>query len=173
MNIMAVHKQPRVSAIMLPDAHVVKMRVESVQMLVAALYINGCPENQMPLTKAGRFHQGGYFHHPCTVWASKTQENFLWLIEHAQALCDEKDYRYGVKEQTARKQLEHIVNEIQWDDYIPEGELQDFYMAMPLIYQDPADTVGSYRRYFNAEKQYKKNGLPNTFTRREPPEWWE
>tara|TARA_R110001632_G_scaffold65776_2_gene155595 strand:+ start:4166 stop:4738 length:573 start_codon:yes stop_codon:yes gene_type:complete len=94
-NIFALHECPRVSAKALADRHIIKMPVETVQMLVSALLISDVPSRMMPLTKAGESHKGGYAHHPATTWTAECFENWWWLLKHGLALCKEYTARYG------------------------------------------------------------------------------
>ena len=66
MNIFYCDEDPVVAAKSLPDKHVLKMPLETVQMLVSALNRHGIRHEVM--TKAGTVHKGGYKNHPCTIW---------------------------------------------------------------------------------------------------------
>jgi len=82
---------------MLPDKHVVKMSLESCQM-ISIVYshwyfnwgtipkVDGTPYS----TKRGVFKN-----HPCTKWVAEKHEHLAWLLVHAQALCDEYTFRYN------------------------------------------------------------------------------
>ncbi len=83
MNIFAVDKDPKISAQQLCDKHVVKMILESAQML-CAVYDNGTA----PYKRA-------FYNHPCTIWARETEQNYEWLLNHAYAMCQEYTRRYG------------------------------------------------------------------------------
>jgi hypothetical protein len=68
---------------MLCDKHVVKMPLESAQMLCSAF-----PQGRAPYKRT-------HFNHSCSVWARRSKKNYEWLIQHALALCDEYTHRYG------------------------------------------------------------------------------
>ena len=125
VNIFYVDEDPVVAARSLPDAHIRKMPLETVQMLVSALMRHGISHEVM--TKAGTLHKGGYKNHPCTIWAGDTRGNFLWLLAHGFALCDEFVHRYG-HEHFARTQLETLT---KYAYVLPEGVLTPPHLAMP------------------------------------------
>ena len=83
MNIFAVDQDPKISAQQLCDKHVVKMILESAQML-CAVYDNGTA----PYKRA-------FYNHPCTIWARETEQNYEWLLNHAYAMCQEYTRRDG------------------------------------------------------------------------------
>ena len=76
MNIFVLHEQPDVAAQILCDKHVVKMILESAQMLCTVAHNHGYDAPYR------RTHPK----HPCTLWAGKSQENWDWLISHALAM---------------------------------------------------------------------------------------
>lgn len=87
MNIFASFQCPIKSAKFLDNSRVVKMILESAQLLSAAIHLNGGnTEGLYKLT-----HKG----HPCTIWATKSSGNWHWLYAHYLALCDEYTRRYG------------------------------------------------------------------------------
>ena len=59
MNIFITEINPKEASKSLCDKHVPKMCVETVQMLVSALRRNQWTDDLLPLTKAGKPHQGG------------------------------------------------------------------------------------------------------------------
>ena len=85
MNIFALDICPVKSAELQHDKHVVKMILESAQMLCTAYHEHNI-EN-VPYKKT-------HHNHPCSVWVRKDMYNFYWLVDHALALCQEYKYRY-------------------------------------------------------------------------------
>ena len=83
MNIFAVDNDPKIAAQQLCDKHVVKMILESAQMLCAVF-----PNGDAPYKRA-------FYNHPCTKWARESVENYEWLLNHAYAMCQEYTRRYG------------------------------------------------------------------------------
>jgi len=86
MNIFASDRDPVKSAQALDNKRLVKMILESAQLLCTALHLN----NASHLAKYKMTHKN----HPSAVWARATRGNYLWLLEHFKALCEEYTYRY-------------------------------------------------------------------------------
>ena len=84
MNIFTVDHDPTVAAQQLCDKHVVKMPLETAQMLCSAF-------DPLDLAPYKRVH----YNHPCTQWARQSEANFDWLVTHGLALCAEYTKRYG------------------------------------------------------------------------------
>ena len=84
MNIFILDWQHKTCAEYHCDKHVVKMPLETTQMLstVHWRYNNDGP--YLPV------HQK----HPCTLWAGQTVENYIWLWKLGIALCKEFTHRY-------------------------------------------------------------------------------
>ena len=109
MNIFALDEDPQIAARMHCDKHVPKMCVEATQMLVSAARRHGATDSQVPLTKSGTPHRGGYHNHPCTQWAGDSRDNYMWLYLHGIALCQEFKLRFG-KEHACFEQIRVLGN---------------------------------------------------------------
>ena len=79
MNIFVTDPDPRKCAQNLDDKRVIKMILESVQILSTAVTMNGGTGIYRPT------HQG----HPCTKWAATCYKNWLWLFNHMCSLQTE------------------------------------------------------------------------------------
>ena len=86
MNIFVLHTDPEKAATMMCDKHVIKMVLETAQMLCTIAHGMGYD---------GAPYRSTHKNHPCTVWAAKTSSNWSWLLRHGFALCDEYTKRYG------------------------------------------------------------------------------
>ena len=164
MNIFVLDEDPITAARMHCDKHVPKMCVEAAQMMASALRRHGATDEMMPLTKAGKPYKGGYKHHPCTVWAGDSRDNFIWLARHAQALLTEYSNRFD-KVHACNGPI-HIMS---CKDYIiPEGgggasnmkqadltsqiNSSRTTFTIPEIYQ-----TGTIRVYYNGIRQVKND----------------
>jgi len=165
MNIFVLDKDPAQAARYLDDVRLPKMCVESAQMMASALRRHGATDEQMPLTKAGKPYKGGYKHHPCTVWAGDSQENWMWLAHHAMQLCEEYYKRFN-KMHACTDPIYHMIG---LQKIIPNTGLTPFAQAMPDEYKDD-DVVKAYRSYYKS-KQYSKGGV--RYMRTDVPTWWE
>lgn len=97
MNVFASDPSPVFSAQVLADQHVVKMALESAQILSTALHIRG--RNHTSL------YRPTHKHHPCTVAAAKDDHYFWWVYHHGRALAGEYLLRFG-KEHGALNRIE-------------------------------------------------------------------
>ena len=87
MNIFVSSPCPYESASYLDDKRVVKMILESAQMLNVALI--------KLFNTDGIGYKLTHVNHPCTKWACANQNNYAWLFNHFVALCSEYTRRYG------------------------------------------------------------------------------
>lgn len=101
MNIFVVDTSPVVSAQSLCDQHVVKMILESAQMLSTNIRILGTKPGICLSTTFPNIYKSTHQNHPSTVWA-RSAEGFSWLLEHAEALCDEYTHRFGKQHKTTQ-----------------------------------------------------------------------
>tara|TARA_Y100000004_G_scaffold97611_1_gene109305 strand:- start:1166 stop:1723 length:558 start_codon:yes stop_codon:yes gene_type:complete len=164
VNIFTLHTDPCIAARMQCDKHVVKMPLESAQMLASALRRYGATDIDMPFTKAGKPYGNSHPHHPCTVWAGDTRNNFTWLCDHGLALCEEYTHRYG-KSHACGHAIRHM---IRFSHLIPEGRRTRFVQAMPDEYKIRKAPVIAYRRYYKSDKAE----FATWDKGREAPLWW-
>jgi hypothetical protein len=87
MNIFVTSSNPIKCAKFLDNKRVVKMCLETAQMLSTALYFHGYNKNDI--------YKKTHVNHPCTIWARENKSNFKWLLKHFKALCDEYTLRYN------------------------------------------------------------------------------
>ena len=166
MNIFVTDPCPIQSARNLPDKHIVKMPLETCQMLaiiysdwyygVGKLYKkDGTPY----ATKRGAFRS-----HPCTIWAAANQYNLAWLIEHGLSLCVEYTERYG-KVHTCLDviyQAERIYRRcFNVNCKTQYNKVTDFTRAMPedIKFDKTIDTITAYKRYLNTKPWLATNYL--------------
>ena len=148
MNIFALDEDPQIAARMHCDKHVPKLCVEVTQMMVSAARRHGATDNDVPLTKAGTPHKGGYHHHPVTVWVGDSRENYMWSFWHGIALCQEFQYRFK-KEHACLRQLTVLGSLFR---FVPEGKLTPFAQAMPDEYKNSC-AITAYRDYYFYDKR--------------------
>ena len=156
MNIFVTNPDPVKSAQCLPDKHVVKMPLESCQMLaIVASTKWGHGFGKLPKLDGTPYltDKGAFRGHPCTIWA---QENYRWLIEHGLALCAEYTHRYG-KVHSCQHTLEHAKMIFPPSN----GEVTPFARAMPdeFKYDTSIDTITAYKRYIASKPWAASNYL--------------
>jgi len=160
MNIFYLDHDPVIAAKAMTDKHVVKMILESAQLLSTAhRVLDGEPMVQ--LSAAGRrltryshptlddvLYKSTHINHPSGVWARESKENYLWLYKHFLALCSEYTNRYGRTHLTYEK-LGTILGSPPLS--IADTPFTTIKLAMPIPYHLP-DPVEAYRYYYESEK---------------------
>jgi hypothetical protein len=170
MNIFFLSFVPERAARAHCDRHVVKMILESTQLLWTAQHIlRGATMDltDVPTTKSGeRGYRPTHRNHPCAIWTRRSLGNYLWLCALATELVREYHYRYPTAGPHACE------SHIAWLTANPppftETERTLPAMAMPAKYKTIMGPVFAYRAYYNGQK--RERGLL-TYTRRDPPVW--
>jgi hypothetical protein len=156
MNIFVLDKDPITAAQYQCDKHIVKMCLETAQLLCSIF-----PNGQAPYKRT-------HYNHPCAKWARESWANYYWLYKHGMALCHEYYFRYNKKHkcqdviQWCWKNLDNfdIFNRVEEYDPI------NFPKCMPDEYKVD-DVVQSYRNYYKgAKKEFAK------WTNRDVPDWF-
>jgi hypothetical protein len=137
MNIFYVDENPGTAATNLIDKHVVKMVLETAQIMCTALSLHGVQTPYKPTHK----------NHPAVKWAAQSQPNFLWLFWHGYWLAWEYHLRYD----RYHKSGDVIMWAFSQIMSIPSGQFTEPPQCMPEQYRGP-NTVEAYRRYYCAEK---------------------
>ena len=88
MNIFYLHQDPVKAAEYQYNKHVVKMILESAQILCTAHHEIMGDDATVPYKRA-------HVNHPSTVWARTSSDNYKWLYNHFVALSNEYKKRYG------------------------------------------------------------------------------
>jgi hypothetical protein len=179
MNIFILDNDPVIAAQEQCDKHVVKMIVESAQMLSTVhRMLDGVMERRP--SKSGAMlqywklndqresilYKACHFNHPSTVWTRESKANYQWHYQHFIALCDEYTYRYGKVHSTDTK-LRIALQQIPTN--IPEKHMTPFKLAMgsnPECILE--DAVESYRRFYET----KQKRFTMVWTKRPVPKWF-
>jgi len=135
------------------DRHVVKMILESAQILCTAHHIIDGP-------KEGLF-KAAFKNHPCSVWARETSGNYNWLFGLFRELLNEYSFRYDKKHACERmiELLEHHPEKIILGDVTTPA------LAMPDNFKVLGDPVLSYQQYYTFGKthlhSWKRREIPS------------
>lgn len=135
------------------DKHVVKMVLETAQILSTALHLRGVSFNGQ--------YRPTHTKHPCVLWAAESNNNSIRLYNLGCRLLSEYTYRYGRVHKCNTVMLgihSHLVG-VNVDRSTPPP------LCMPDEYKTD-DIVESYRNYYRA---VKIDGAH--WTRRERPDW--
>lgn len=185
MNIFFLHPNPRKAARWHLDKHVVKMILESVQMLYTAHWVLAYAQIltmkspiavsrfQKSLTSPPALQyapQSGYrpvhVHHPCTVWVRTSRGNYKWLAQLALELCREFRFRYG--------HVHGCEEHAKWLYANPPSPLLGMNMTKPAIAMDVKyrinnDPICCYRNFYKKSK-VDERGI-RSYTKRNMPHW--
>ena len=136
------------------DQHVIKMILESTQIMCTALNLKGFTTP----------YRSTHTKHPCVKWVGESYSNFEWLGKLTRALNEEYKFRY--EKQNNHKSIA-VLDEIQKYNYQDQG-LTEFAQAMPEEYKVPGNPVQAYRNFYNFDKSRFA-----TWKKRKKPPWFE
>jgi len=140
MNIFRLHPNPRKSARMMCDKHIVKMPLESAQMLCSVWHRYGHGDKVK--------YKEAFKKHPCTLWAGDSHINYIWLWSHGMSLCHEYTQRYD-KNHACEEIIKGILKvpfTFQQVTATPQPQ------CMPEEYKVSGDAVKAYRNYYIGDK---------------------
>lgn len=177
MNIFYLDESPLISARYMNNKHVVKMIVETCQLLSTAhrildgyekkVNVNGklrkrwCMDD-LPMHNA--LYQCTHQNHPSAVWVRQSTKNYEWLYNHFLHLLSEYTFRYGKNHKS-----EFL---IPWLKNAPKNTPQNVpYSHPPQCMPDHCkdeNTVEAYRKYYMTEKDHIAQWVV-----REKPDWYE
>lgn len=138
------------------DKHVVKMVLETAQILSTVLRGLGVEDD--------RLYKPTHKNHPCVKWA-QDRNAFSWLVEHGDALADEYSYRYE-RVHKSRAVIE-AADGLRRTLVLPRLGDPGFVLAMPDHLRGP-DPVKAYRAYY---RHKRAEGMDMTWRRRQEPAW--
>ena len=133
-----MHEDPRKAAEYQYNKHVVKMILESAQMLCTAHHHYGNGDN-VPYKKA-------HYNHPSTIWVRDNIENYAWLYRHMLALGEEYTKRYGKTHLTITKGKEALGKappNMPWFGFTQPPQ------CMPDEYKDECSVKAYWNYYIN------------------------
>lgn len=149
MNIFVLSLDPFEAAAMQCDKHVVKMVLETAQILSTVKTL---------LNEKGAPYKPTHVNHPCVQW-SKIPDNRCWLTWHFQGLLEEYKRRYN-------KEHKCSLFKHRLCFYFDVASPNSFVQCMPDKYKIPLDPVSAYRAYYVGEKaRFAKWKLG-------APDWW-
>lgn len=168
---------------MMCDKHVVKMILESCQILWAVYHCTCDADWEIFVPENLVIYKQTHTNHPCTIWARKTYANFMWLARHARALCSEYTHRYN-KRHTCQSAIEWfleypapcdasdaykpttVLAGIDYPEECTPPPIAITNAGIHVVNQGRVSLVSSYRNYYLKEKRFAKWKLANE------PNWW-
>ena len=155
MNIFYLDECPKKAAKLQYNKHVVKMILESAQMLCTAHHHYGNGDN-VPYKKA-------HYNHPSTIWVRQNSIHYDWLYDHMMALGNEYTKRYNKIHLSITKCKDLV--------YLPPGIPTVMFnqppQCMPDEYKDPC-SIQAYWNYYIGEKHTIANPKKEKIYERRP-----
>jgi len=189
MNTFILSLDPKEAARFHCNKHVVKMILESAQMLCAAHWLHLLKSEGKTLKDFKRIRDAqqwayentpkelhppwkmSHLRHPCTIWTAENVSNYSWQLSLCQSLLEEYSKRYGKTHKTTA--------EAKWlaKNYplnISDSYLTGFPVCMKDEYkvfksQGIVDVVASYKNYYIKDKVRFAKWEPRATT----PEWFK
>ena len=142
MNIFHLDKDPKICAEYHCDKHVVKMILETAQMLSTA-YRKKFGNND-------DLYKTAYPKHPMTIWVGDSGDNFFWSVQ----LLDQLLYQYTVRYKKVHKTIKisnllHSKHKL-WHTW--KTKFTRPPLCMPDEYKSD-DYIQSYRNYYIGDKK--------------------
>jgi hypothetical protein len=138
------------------DKHVVKMILETAQLLCGVHHMTDQVAPQVP-------YKLSHKNHPCAIWSRESLTNYLVLCELGLELCYEYTYRYGRRHKSQEVIEWCIINK---PNIVDIGYTEP-PKAMPDEYKVDS-VVESYRNYYRGAKASFA-----VWKNREKPFWFE
>jgi len=164
MNIFYIHDNPVIAAQAMTDKYVVKMILESAQLLSTAhraldgqefiqLSKSGArlrkwnhPDAHMDIT----LYKSTHLNHPSGIWVRQSAQNYMWLYKHFIALSEEYYQRYG-KRHASELLLSGLLSKAP--NNIPNIRRTPMLVAITdTQWHVPNNPLQSYRNYYVGEK---------------------
>jgi len=177
MNIFYIETDPYKAAQSMVDKHVVKMILESAQLLSTAHRLLDGTEYvgqsqtgrkakrwRLPDERDTVLYSATHINHPSAVWCRQTNNNYTWLYCHFVGLLNEYTYRYGKTHKCAEPEFRQLLQTLPAN--IPVGPLTPVTPAMLDEYKVGVDSLASYRNYYKVGKTHL-----HKWTKREAPAW--
>lgn len=155
MNIFVLDTNPKKCAVYHNDKHVVKMILETAQLLCGSHHVT---ESQYEIP-----YKLSHKNHPCSIWVRECIENYIWLCDLGLELCEEYTYRYG-KRHKSQDIIEWCL--INTPNIPTNGDITPFALAMPDECK-VGTAIDSYRAYYMVEKRNLAS-----WKNRQTPEWY-
>ena len=142
MNIFHLHKDPKICAEYHCDKHVVKMILETAQMLSTAYRRNFGDNDDL--------YKTAYPKHPMTIWVGDSGGNFNWSMRLLDQLLYQYTMRYNKVHKTIRIYESLLGKHTRWQCW--KTEFTPPPQCMPDEYKHK-DYITAYKQYYIGEKK--------------------
>lgn len=179
MNIFVTNKNPHLAARDLDDRRLVKMVLETAQIICTAA-VKKHPYDKNPSSVP---YKPTHINHPCCLWANEKTSHLIWLVDYFVELSDEYTFRFNKvhKSYTTMQVIGPIkyVSNTKPVHRLFLGENIVFVNCAAnatkgLNFKHIEDTVLAYRLYLIARWELElQSGYQPKFTKRDFPEWYK
>lgn len=150
MNIFFLHRSASIAAQLQCDRHVVKMILETAQLLSTA-------QHEYSTAAAEHVYKPTHRNHPCSVWVRASSSHYAWTVLHLESLLSEYTRRYHKTHKT-QSLCEYLLE----PPMLASG-WSDPPLCMPDEYKQD-DPVLSYRAYYaSKDRDWTKAGRGMTY----------
>lgn len=162
VNIFVTSQDPTECAVALDDKRLVKMILESVQMLSTAIARHGgTPVYRVAWAK-----------HPCTIWTGDSRANYEWHLSLLNEMNKEYSFRYGYLKGLGQK--DHASFTAGYQKLIDQVNIMPTISQLTQfpncsLFKDESDVIKAYR--LTMLEKWKKDKLSPKWTGRNPPVW--
>ncbi len=160
MNIFYTDHNPEQAARNLDDKRIVKMVVESAQILSNAVWLNGHP--------GASFYRPAFLHHPVCWWAASCKRNYWWLCSHYESLLTLYQEMYGRRHKCLDYWERIMRNEHLISYRLIPPDMPDIILNSTRFKQQ--ETVFAYKCHLVYKWKYLDKRVPK-WTGRPEPEW--
>ena len=144
------------------DKHVVKMVLETAQLLCGVHHMTPQLQNNYRTSTVQVPYKLSHKNHPCAIWSRESLSNYLYLCDLGLELCKEYTYRYGKRHKSQDVIEWCLINKPN----IVDKNFTTPPKAMPDEYK-VNDVIESYRNYYRGAKKsfavWKHRNLPEWF----------
>lgn len=165
MNIFVTSYCPAESARNLDDKRVIKMILETAQMLSFVVWQVSGYKGQSYVPGFYKAEGVSFAKHPCTIWAGKSFQNAMWLRQHGLVMCQVYEEVYGKKHKALpviKKSLPHLMKLPYTGPTAFANCTEDKVSSKPIIHK--------YREFMDL-KWSERDVRPPTWQKRQQPSW--
>lgn len=163
MNVFVLGRDPRQCAESLHDKHVIKMCLETAQIISTAARLTGN-------TMGFELYEPTHEKHPWVQWAIEGMNSDRWRIYMLLRMCMHMscEYRFRWAKATHHeswKTVHPLLVHFRPSSYAPNWDEFTFPLCMPDAYKQAASSpIEAYRLYYMGEKmegqKWTKRGMP-------------
>ncbi len=176
MNIFYLDEDPKKASEYHNDKHVIKMILESSQLLSTAHRVLDGKETieiknnrklkrwKLSDDRETILYKSTHINHPCAVWVRMSEHHYNWLYQLLLNLCKEYTFRYDKIHKIERELVQHL--------YKPPSNIgNNPFTEPPQAMPDDVKWDNSVQAYRNYYKVYKQKLA--SWKRRSIPEWYD